>query len=76
MSSIEFPLSFIRQYNGPLDSSAVFSSLSSLNEYVLSDAIAYAGQIVSISGGSDAGIYRISENVDAIIKYATVDDIT
>ena len=69
MASIEFPLSFIRQYTGPLDASTVFSSLTDLNVYIANNPIAYAGQVVSVSAGSDAGVYTIADNTG--IKLAT-----
>ena len=62
MASIEFPLSFSRQYPGPLDVSAVFSSLTDLNTYVSSNPIAYSGQVVSVSDVNDAGIYMIADD--------------
>ena len=75
MSTVEFPLSFVRQYDGPLDASAVFSTLFDLNTYVSSDPTAYAGQVVSVSTGVDAGVYIISENVDSVQKQVTNSDI-
>ena len=62
MASIEFPLSFSRQYPGPLDVSAVFSSLTDLNSYVSSNPIAYSGQVVSVSDVNDSGIYMIVDD--------------
>ena len=62
MASIEFPLSFTRQFVGPLDTSAVYSSLLDLQEYVNNSPIAYIGQVISIASGDDAGIYIIGDD--------------
>ena len=75
-ASLDFPLSFIRQYPGPLDTTAVFLSLAELNAYILNNSTAYAGQVVSVSSGSDAGIYIISENIDSVSKQASSADIS
>ena len=74
MQSIEFPLSFLRQYAGPLEASSVFSTLAELNTYIASNPTAYAGQVVSVSNGSDSGIYVISQNIDAVIKQASANN--
>jgi len=71
MTSVEIPISFVRQYTGPFDVTSVFASLSDLNAYIASDPTSYAGQIVSVSSGVDAGIYIVSENNDVAIKQAT-----
>jgi hypothetical protein len=63
MASLDFPLSFIRQYPGPLDASAVFVSLGDLNTYIATDQTAYEGQIVSVTDGAEAGMYIIAENI-------------
>lgn len=52
--AIDFPLSFNRQYSGPLDSSLVFDNHASLTTYA-ADPTAYAGQIVAVtSDGVDS----------------------
>jgi hypothetical protein len=63
MASIEFPLSFTRQYSGPLDTTEVFDTLADLNTYIASNPIAYAGQIVSIS--ADGTLYIIMDDPDS-----------
>jgi hypothetical protein len=63
MASIEFPLSFTRQYSGPLDTTAVFDTLADLNTYIASNPIAYAGQIVSVS--ADGTLYIIMDDPDS-----------
>ena len=62
MPSIEFPLSFKRQFTGPLDESSVYSTLADLNNYVDNDPIAYVGQVLAVSSGSDAGLYLITDD--------------
>jgi hypothetical protein len=77
MASVEFPLSFTRQYVGPLDTTAVFATKAELVTYVTSDpTIAYAGQAVSVSTGADAGIYIISENVDSVQRQVGSEDVS
>ncbi len=71
MTSVEIPISFVRQYTGPFDVTSVFASLSDLNDYIESDPTTYAGQIVSVSSGDDVGIYIVSENADDVIKQAS-----
>lgn len=51
MASIEFPLSFTRQYSGPLDPSLVFPNLTQLMMYT-AEPEAYAGQIVAVNNDS------------------------
>ena len=63
MASIEFPLSFTRQYSGPLDTTGVFETLVDLNTYIASNPIAYAGQIVSVS--ADGTLYIIMDDPDS-----------
>ena len=57
MASIEFPLSFKRQFSGPLDESSVYATLSELNDYITNDPSAYDGQLLSVSSGTDEGVY-------------------
>lgn len=71
MTSVEIPISFVRQYTGPFDVTSVFATLSDLTDYIASDPTTYAGQIVSVSSGDDAGIYIVSENADEAIKQAS-----
>ena len=61
MASIEFPLSFTRQYSGPLDTTAVFDTLADLNTYIASNPIAYDGQLVSVIDGTRRA-YLISDD--------------
>ena len=44
----EYPNSFKRQTAFPLDRYSLFDSLSSAEEYALSNGIAYAGQIITV----------------------------
>ena len=74
MASIEFPLSFTRQFVGPLDTSAVYSSLLDLQEYVNNSPIAYIGQVISIASGDDAGIYIIGDETH-IFALATLSEL-
>ena len=62
MASIEFPLSFTRQFVGPLDTSSVYDSLIDLQDYVNNNPIAYLGQVLSIASGDDAGIYIVGDD--------------
>jgi len=61
MASIEFPLSFTRQYSGPLDTTEVFDTLVDLNTYIASNPIAYDGQVVSVIEGTTK-VYLIADD--------------
>lgn len=46
MATLQFPLQFLRQYAGPIDTDIVFDTTTDMNNY-LTNARRYAGQIVS-----------------------------
>jgi hypothetical protein len=81
MASIEFPLSFTRQYSGPLDTTEVFDTLVDLNTYIASNPIAYDGQVVSVIDGTTK-VYLIADDpanpgtlkLSAVVSPETLDN--
>lgn len=67
--AVDFPLSFNRQYSGPLDSSLVFPSLADLTMYTI-EPTAYAGQIVAVtSDGVDSrNTLYVLQNVNGSLE--------
>ena len=53
----EYPNTFKRQANFPLDQSSVFYSYAEAEEYAKSNAIAYNGQIIAVSTDDSIGVY-------------------
>lgn len=47
-TTVDFPMSFTRQGDFPLDSTSIFDSLSAAQEYTANDPTAYKGQIIAI----------------------------
>ena len=47
-TTVDFPMSFTRQGNFPLDSTSIFDSLAAAQKYVSEDPTAYKGQIIAI----------------------------
>ena len=74
----EYPNSFKRQKAFPLDRYSLFDSLSSAEEYALSNGLAYAGQIITIVDSetsavsthkilTDGSISRIDSDLSATV---------
>lgn len=63
MAELMFPLQFLRQYEGPLDVTAVFETLADLNAH-LTDPTRYAGQIVTCEE-SEGTVYILNNTRDA-----------
>lgn len=53
----EYPNTFKRQANFPLDQSSVFYSYTEAEEYAKSNPIAYNGQIIAVSTDDSIGVY-------------------
>jgi hypothetical protein len=62
MANIDFGLGFNRLNPIPLDSSVVFTSLTTATTYATSNVVAYAGQIIAVTSNDSAnkGIYYLS----------------
>lgn len=73
MSQLPFPLQFKRQYANPLDPDIVFSSTTSLDDY-LSSALRYAGQIAT-NLEDEGAIYIMSNDLTKWIKFNGGSDI-
>ena len=75
MATVEFPLQFKRQYQGPIDVSSVHQTMADLLDYINNDPTAFAGQIVAIpaGAGSDGGLYmvKVEGEVKSLIQLAS-----
>jgi len=80
MATVEFPLQFKRQYQGPIDVSSVHESLSEVLEYINNDPTAYAGQVLAITPSEshpDGGLYMVKEDGGSktLIQLATQEGV-
>ena len=55
-TTVDFPISFTRQGDFPLDSTSIFDSLSAAQEYTANDPTAYKGQIIAIIDESSKSV--------------------
>ena len=58
---LEWKASFERSGRFPLDIDSVFSDSAATENYVTANTRAYVGQIVAVTGGTESGIYRITQ---------------
>jgi len=80
MATVEFPLQFKRQYQGPIDVSSVHQSLAEVLDYINNDPTAYAGQVLAITpsdSNPDGGLYMVKEDGGSktLIQLASEDGI-
>ncbi len=80
MATVEFPLQFKRQYQGPIDVSSVHESLAEVLDYINNDPTAYAGQVLAIKpsdSNPDGGLYMVKEDGGSktLIQLASEDGI-
>lgn len=62
LQNMEFPLQIKRQYAGPIDTTEIFTSLVSAQEYASTGATKYVGQIIQVVEGGKAKAYIIQED--------------
>lgn len=61
LQNMEFPLQIKRQYAGPLDTTEIFESLTTAQEYATSGATKYVGQIIQVVEDGTAKAYIIQK---------------
>lgn len=66
-----FPLSIKRGNPAPVDTTAVWYSLTELNEYAKTGATAYVGQVLTLVEGGKCEAYMISNEAGTLIKLAS-----
>ena len=65
------PLSIKRGNPAPVDTTAVWYSLTELNEYAKTGATAYVGQVLTLVEGGKCEAYMISNEAGTLIKLAS-----
>lgn len=67
-AKMEFPLRIKRQYPASLDESSVWYSLEEAQQYALSGATAYAGQVISVVNESEGTVEVYKIKVDGTLE--------
>ena len=73
--AFDIPVELRRIYSGPLDSTAVFTSTTALNEYLL-NAGRYAGQVVTLVEAGVVTLYKLSADTNSWEEIQADSDVT